>query len=684
MKPARKFLIRFAMAPGDVSMLTALVRDLKLTYGPRYEIGVKTPFPDIWRHNPYLADFKEGDPGVEVLWLGKPGAMSRGIRASDREKRHFLTYFHREFEQKTGIRVPCHRPYPDIHLSEEEKRRSRIAGRYWIIVPGGKLDMTNKIWSQARYQEVVDRLRTYGLRFVQEGATKRLCVHPPLQGVLNLVGRTNIRDLIVNIYHAEGVICGITFQMHMAAAMRKPCVVIAGGRENPWWEAYVDDWGVFGPQAEKVDPPHRFLHTVGLLPCCEKTGCWKQRVVRLHDRTKHDKSLCYTPVTGEQGQIVPKCMDMITVDHVCEAVMSYYEDGTLEPIGKPKKTYPKREVSPAPSSPVIDLFGPTSEESPPPQPASWNGEEPVLLQPTELMKLGKDTAEKGLAHMLPAAMKPRLDDTPAGVPEPVLSADSDIAEVLAHPKIGGRVTICVLLYGEKYEQLHRRCLGSIVATVPAGLMDLRVAMNQVGDRTVQYVKSLPVTKTYPDYGDRKKYPAMREMFWDKVDPIRTKWIIWFDDDSHVREPKWLRALAETIIAQPEESRVAMLGQKMYHPLKPRPGYNQNPKAWFESAPWHHKKPWRTPRGTPAPNGYAIHFVTGGFWALRADVMRAADIPDPRLNHNGGDICIGEQVYQAGYNLKEFNSGKKFVKTSDAARRGTTELFPWYVKSNTSS
>ena len=320
-------------------MLTSLVRDLKLTYGDRYAVDVRTNFPAIWRHNPYITKMGRKDKGVEYYRLSYIDSLKAAHRG---DNYHFCTAFHREFERRTKIHVPCHEPKPDFHFSDYEKENPLINGRYWVIVPGGKADMTTKYWSVIRYQEVVDRLRDWGLRFVQEGATKRLCQHPPLKNVFNVISKTSVRDLMVNILHAEGVICAITFQMHIAAAVDKPCVVIAGGREEPWFEAYVDDYQAFGPECAKVKVPHRYLHTVGQLGCCKKNGCWRRRVVALHDGARDqggqlmDLSLCHdVKMLGLEPGPLPHCMDKIKPDHVIEAVMSYYEDGTLLPPAWP-------------------------------------------------------------------------------------------------------------------------------------------------------------------------------------------------------------------------------------------------------------------------------------------------------------------------------------------------------------
>lgn len=337
----RKLILEFKRAPGDVLMMTGLVRDLKLHYGDRHLIDVRTQFPAIWRHNPHLTKLDRHARDVQTINLGgnrDDAADKVGIRMSKTgntgsAKVHYATVFHRIFEERTGLSVPPLHPHADLHLSAEEKAKPFIDGRYWIIVPGGKTDMTNKWWYFHRYQEVVDRLRPWGVSFVQEGATKDLHCHPPLTGALNAVGQTSIRDMIVNIHHAEGVICGCTFQMHIAGALSKPCVVILGGREEPWYEAYCDDYNAFGDQAKPTKVPHRVLHTFGLLPCCKRQACWKRRVEPLKDgMDDYDQSLC-VKVHREPGkQTVPECMHMIQTDMVVEAVMSYYSDGTLPPL----------------------------------------------------------------------------------------------------------------------------------------------------------------------------------------------------------------------------------------------------------------------------------------------------------------------------------------------------------------
>jgi hypothetical protein len=163
-------------------------------------------------------------------------------------------------------------------------------------------------------------------------------VHPPLDGVIDLRGRTHLRQLVRLVYHAQGVVCPVTLLMHLAAGVEvkggrpknRPCVVVAGGREPVQWEAY---------------PHHQYIHTNGALFCCDNGGCWKSRTVPLGDADEKDENLCLNVVdvltgkhqsgkdwgqngNGEERRLLPRCMEMITADEVIRRVEMYFHGGT--------------------------------------------------------------------------------------------------------------------------------------------------------------------------------------------------------------------------------------------------------------------------------------------------------------------------------------------------------------------
>jgi ADP-heptose:LPS heptosyltransferase len=212
----------------------------------------------------------------------------------------------------------------DIHLSASEQSAlsplAPLTGTdlpYWIIVAGGKYDYTIKWWNFRRWQSVVDHFLGR-LLFVQVG--KAGDYHPPLKSVIDLRGRTSLREVVRLTYHAQGLVCPVTFHMHLAAAVPpkpgspgdRPCVVVAGGRESPHWEAY---------------PAHQFIHTVGALPCCASGGCWRSRIAPLGDGDSKDgaEHLCVDVVRG-----LPHCMELITPEQVAARIEYYLAGGRSE------------------------------------------------------------------------------------------------------------------------------------------------------------------------------------------------------------------------------------------------------------------------------------------------------------------------------------------------------------------
>ena len=87
------------------------------------------------------------DKGVEYHKLSYVDSLKA---AHDGDNRHFCTAFHHEFQKRTKIEVPCLFPKPDFHFSDYEKENPLIKAPYWIVVPGGKTDMTVKYWSIVR------------------------------------------------------------------------------------------------------------------------------------------------------------------------------------------------------------------------------------------------------------------------------------------------------------------------------------------------------------------------------------------------------------------------------------------------------------------------------------------------------------------------------------------------------
>jgi hypothetical protein len=312
---------------------------------------------------------------------------------------------------------------------------------------------------------------------------------------------------------------------------------------------------------------------------------------------------------------------MITPAHVIEAVMSYYEDRTLPPI--------------KPLDAVVRYQAPSTAPADPP-----------VLAPNAALECEIPT--------------PPVTAAPTGSPD---------STIFDHEVIGGKFTVCVLLYGgAQYHNMHMRCLNSIISTCPPSRLDLRIGSNELCAETTAVIDRLVshgiIRKHYRHTENALKYPVMREMFWDTTLPIETNYVIWFDDDSIAdRNQQWLALLAQTIVANPAGG---LFGSDMAFRL------DAAQQAYFKSRPWYQGRPFRMKNRQPAPNGDMTVFVAGGFFCLKTAALRAANVPDTTITHNGGDYTIGEQLYQAGYDVVAWNRQKQFIHTSSVPRRGASQ------------
>lgn len=296
---SRKIILRQTQSPGDILTFTRLLADINETY-PDWKIDVRTPCSEIFIANPRITSLKDDEEGVETFNITYDGINDCGWK-----QEHWTDAYREDAEKKLGVHIQKHGILPELYLSDEEKGwynqihcEFKDDSPFWIINAGRKQD--NELKAYHRWQEVVDLFNEYfknKVKLVQVGHHAH--IHPELKGVYNLVGKTDLRQLIRLGYHASGFVGPLSFQFVMAAAFKKPGVVVAGGKEDVRWHLY----------------PHiRHLYTNGALKCCSWGGCWKG---------------------GEIGQCVdlvdgtPRCFNLIEPYMIVDAIISYYKGGML-------------------------------------------------------------------------------------------------------------------------------------------------------------------------------------------------------------------------------------------------------------------------------------------------------------------------------------------------------------------
>ena len=325
---------------GDSLMFTCAIRDFKKAF-PDVQVGARVTAPHILDHNPYIdrsidaeAWKKLAMKQVEHLPLEErekqsifdlgegrffikigPGELTNKSNSLDW---HFANAYRMSIERHLGVTIPQGESRPDIWLTEEEYNSPRpIAEPYWVICVNGEKAWGCKMYPMERWQAVVDAFPT--IKFVQIGTKGDNA--PRLQGanVIDMVGKTDdgktgIRDLFKLFLHAEGSIGLVSFHMHLSGALSKPAVIVAGAREPVSFTRYAG---------------HQYLANDGCLPCATK-ACW-------HCDINSCTNLVQTPNMVDKQ--VPKCVDMIDAEDVCNAIRQYYKGGRLKvgvPSEKPK------------------------------------------------------------------------------------------------------------------------------------------------------------------------------------------------------------------------------------------------------------------------------------------------------------------------------------------------------------
>jgi hypothetical protein len=125
---------------------------------------------------------------------------------------------------------------PVLYLTPDEERKGYITSKQIVIATstaGAKFPMRNKEWMVESYQAIVDRFSD-SYRFIQLGAKNDFS----LSNVIDLRGKTTIRESAAILKASLLVITHVGFLMHLARAVDCRAVVIYGGREKPEQSGY--------------------------------------------------------------------------------------------------------------------------------------------------------------------------------------------------------------------------------------------------------------------------------------------------------------------------------------------------------------------------------------------------------------------------------------------------------------
>ena len=205
-------------------------------------------------------------------------------------------------------------------------------------------------------------------------------------------------------------------------------------------------------------------------------------------------------------------------------------------------------------------------------------------------------------------------------------------------------TVLGLLYGD-HAVLARRLLSSWSRYIKPrdGVARFCIGLNSVCDETVnlvhEFANGLPDGVSCSTYAadNPGKYPVMRRMLYDTDRPIRTPYVMWFDDDSALAASDVFRRIYPML-----GGGVDLLGAHFRFKLRGgQPDY-------IRSRPWY--------SGMSVLNGRVESFIAGGWWVARYSILEKWDYPWPELQHRGGDVMLGAMCRQQHYRMAEYREG----------------------------
>lgn len=288
----KKIILGNPMAIGDNLVLTTAIRHIHEQYPNEFKIGVSSYYPEVYLNNPDITQFsaEELEEFIPTITVNYTDEFEHKKTSGKHFAQGYITFLNNVFDLNIKL-TDCR---PSVYLSDEEieeakqiKESNGINNKFWVLSAGIKQDIPLKNYSASRWQEFVYEISKKGIDIVQVGDHK--AINPVLKGCHNLVGKLNLRQLFALSAISEGMIGHVSLQMHLAAALRKPCIVVAGGRENISWNCYNNQ---------------KFISSVGYLDCCKETACWKRNI-----------SEC-----SNYNETMSKCMFLIKssdlVDHV--------------------------------------------------------------------------------------------------------------------------------------------------------------------------------------------------------------------------------------------------------------------------------------------------------------------------------------------------------------------------------
>lgn len=273
-----KYVLYFGQSLGDNLLLTVLAAEIQKR--EKVRIWIKSDHAQLFENNPHVSRIFPLDTfmsrHVIELFGGKVIRTDYTTYnpVTDQDaipEKHITLKMADNVPIKGSVDIkPC------IFLTDAEKQKGIYGKKQIVIITSNttaRMPMLNKEWFGQRYQEIVNRFKN-DYTIIQLGAVGDYT----LQDVIDLRGKTNIRESAAILNQSALMISYVGFMMHLARAVDCPSVIIYGGREKPEQSGYTGFTNIYSP--------------------VECSPCW------FHSRCNYSR----------------KCMDMITAQQVVDSI----------------------------------------------------------------------------------------------------------------------------------------------------------------------------------------------------------------------------------------------------------------------------------------------------------------------------------------------------------------------------
>lgn len=205
------------------------------------------------------------------------------------------------------------------------------------------------------------------------------------------------------------------------------------------------------------------------------------------------------------------------------------------------------------------------------------------------------------------------------------------------------VCICVLFYGaeDKHFKLAQRVLNEPMRCLAKRNIEFRFGCNAVGKETSTFLTQ-QINQYFHNallvYSKENmlKYPMMRCMFRPRIAAPIT---LWLDHDSYlsvdVDANSWLNSVTKHLTGCCD-----ILGSVQKSKL------SDEQVAWAKTQPWFN---------SGVDNTY-LSYPTGGWWAIKTELLYRFDWPSAEFKQKNGDLLLGVMAKHQGLSLCHYRGG----------------------------